>query len=107
MISNSFALQGIPLPWLLVPLLQKLPLSECETPTHHSNSNEEYEETFRVPSHYNPLHTFTLPAGSGRHYQQQYGDMYFLRLAKLKPEVERVATEAWEGFSVRTLCMMK
>lgn len=39
--------------------------------------------------------------GSDRHYQQQYGDMYFLRLAKLKPAVEQVATQAWEGFSVR------
>ncbi|KAJ5579937.1 uncharacterized protein N7459_005922 [Penicillium hispanicum] len=63
-------------------------------------SNEDHEPTYRVPSHYNPLHTFKLPAGSGRHYQQQYGDMYFLRLASLKPAVEQVATEAWEGFSV-------
>jgi DNA polymerase delta subunit 2 len=39
--------------------------------------------------------------GSDRHYQQQYGDMYFLRLAKLKPAVEQVAAEAWDGFSVR------
>ena len=27
--------------------------------------------------------------------------MYFLRLAKLKPAVEEIAVEAWEGFSVR------
>jgi DNA polymerase delta subunit 2 len=39
--------------------------------------------------------------GGDRHYQQQYGDMYFLRLAKLKPAVEQVAAEAWDGFSVR------
>jgi DNA polymerase delta subunit 2 len=28
--------------------------------------------------------------------------MYFLRLAKLKPAVEAVAVEAWEGFSVQS-----
>lgn len=27
--------------------------------------------------------------------------MYFLRLAKLKPAVEEIAVETWEGFSVR------
>jgi hypothetical protein len=27
--------------------------------------------------------------------------MYFIRLAKLKPEVDKVAAEAWDGFSVR------
>lgn len=64
-------------------------------------SNEEQEALFRAPSHYNPLHTFRLPMGGDRHYQQQYGDMYFLRLAKLKPAVEQVATQAWEGISVR------
>ncbi|KAJ5675630.1 hypothetical protein N7462_008527 [Penicillium macrosclerotiorum] len=57
--------------------------------------NEEYEPIYRNPSHYNPLDTFKLPTGPDRHYQQQYGDMYFLRLAKLKPAVEQVAKEAW------------
>ncbi|OJJ44641.1 hypothetical protein ASPZODRAFT_134724 [Penicilliopsis zonata CBS 506.65] len=63
-------------------------------------SDEQYESVYREPSHYHPLHTFALPVGSERHYQQQYGDMYFLRLAKLKPAVEQVATEAWEGFNI-------
>lgn len=27
--------------------------------------------------------------------------MYFLRLAKLKPAVERIAADAWEGYQVR------
>lgn len=66
-----------------------------------SGSNEEYEEVQRVPSHYKPLDTFKLPAGTGRQYQQQYGDMYFLRLARLKPAVESLAATAWDGFSVR------
>ncbi|KAJ5810328.1 uncharacterized protein N7503_002546 [Penicillium pulvis] len=62
--------------------------------------NEEYEETYRTPSNYKPLDTFKLPSGPGRHYKQQYGDMYFLRLAGLKPAVEKIATEAWEGISI-------
>lgn len=66
-----------------------------------SYSNEEFDATTRVPSHYKPLDTFRLGSGQDRHYQQQYGDMYFLRLAKLKPAVEEIAVEAWEGFSVR------
>ncbi|KAH8428653.1 DNA-directed DNA polymerase delta subunit POL31 [Aspergillus melleus] len=65
-----------------------------------SPSETEYPPTYREPSYYNPLHTFQLPPGQERHYQQQYGDMYFLRLAKLKPAVEEVAVEAWEGFSI-------
>jgi DNA polymerase delta subunit 2 len=63
--------------------------------------NTDHEPAYRAQSHYKPLHTFRLPAGEGRHYQQQYGDMYFLRLTRLKPAVEKVATEAWDGFSVR------
>ncbi|KAB8074854.1 DNA polymerase alpha/epsilon subunit B-domain-containing protein [Aspergillus leporis] len=63
-------------------------------------SDEEYAPVYRAPSTYNPLHTFQLPSGQDRHYQQQYGDMYFLRLAKLKPAVEEIAVEAWEGFSI-------
>ncbi|KAJ5778220.1 DNA polymerase alpha/epsilon subunit B [Penicillium odoratum] len=62
--------------------------------------NEEYEETYRTPSNYKPLDTFKLPSGPSRHYKQQYGDMYFLRLAGLKPAVEKIATEAWEGISI-------
>lgn len=64
-------------------------------------SDEEYAPVYRSSSSYNPLHTFQLPSGQERHYQQQYGDMYFLRLAKLKPAVEEIAVETWEGFSVR------
>ncbi|KAJ5096085.1 hypothetical protein NUU61_005441 [Penicillium alfredii] len=78
-------------------------LGLIETPAnqnHLRHSNEEPEPVYRVPSHYNPLHTFRLPAGQGKHYQQQYGDMYFLRLAKLKPAVEQVAAEAWDGFNI-------
>ncbi|OJJ83879.1 DNA-directed DNA polymerase delta subunit POL31 [Aspergillus glaucus CBS 516.65] len=63
-------------------------------------SDEEYAPAYRNPSHYNPLHTFKLPSGQEKHYKQQYGDMYFLRLARLKPATEQVAAETWDGFSI-------
>lgn len=62
---------------------------------------EEYPVLDRLPSRYNPLHTFELAKGDHKHYQQQYGDMYFLRLAKLKPAVEEIAAKAWQDFQVR------
>jgi DNA polymerase delta subunit 2 len=65
-----------------------------------ATSNAEYPTPDRLPSSYNPLNTFELAKGSQKHYQQQYGDMYFLRLAKLKPVIERYAAEAWDGFEV-------
>ncbi|PHH53661.1 DNA polymerase delta subunit 2 [Ceratocystis fimbriata CBS 114723] len=49
----------------------------------------------RTASSYHPLRSFDLP--QVRSYQQQYGDMYFLRLTKIKPQVEEMARDAWEG----------
>ncbi|KAI5272422.1 hypothetical protein E4T47_04293 [Aureobasidium subglaciale] len=54
----------------------------------------------RTPSSYNPLRSFHLAKGEQKHYQQQYADMYFARLAVLKPAVERIASEAWDGFEI-------
>ncbi|CAG8090415.1 unnamed protein product [Penicillium salamii] len=73
--------------------------------THHYGflcppTDQEEEPVYRTPSYYNPRLTYHLPAGAARHYQQQYGDMYFLRLAKLKPSVEQVARDAWEGLVI-------
>lgn len=65
-----------------------------------SCSGEEYQPEYRAPSAYTPLHTFQLPKADSRQYQQQYGDLYFLRLAKLKPAAEKVGREAWDGFTV-------
>ncbi|KAK4217111.1 DNA polymerase [Rhypophila decipiens] len=48
----------------------------------------------RAPSIYKPLHSFALT--KDRQYQQQFADIYFLRLTKIKPSVEEVASEAWE-----------
>lgn len=67
-----------------------------------SKSNEEYATLDRTPSVYSPLRSFHLPKGEQKHYQQQYADMYFARLAVLKPAVEKVASEAWDGFEVCT-----
>ncbi|KAI9671565.1 MAG: hypothetical protein M1817_003617 [Caeruleum heppii] len=61
-------------------------------------SNQSYPSITRDPSFYNPAHTFELE--KEKHYQQQYGDIYFLRLATLKPAVEQVAAEAWDGFQI-------
>jgi DNA polymerase delta subunit 2 len=52
----------------------------------------------RQPSLYKPLETYALD--KEKHYQQQYADIYFLRLAKLKPVVEQIASEAWDGFQI-------
>lgn len=48
----------------------------------------------REQSSYKPLTTFKLE--KDRQYQQQYGDMYFLRLTKIKPAVEEVAAAAFD-----------
>ncbi|KAL0943649.1 DNA polymerase alpha/epsilon subunit B [Colletotrichum truncatum] len=49
----------------------------------------------RAPSHYKPLSTFALP--KERSYQQQFADVYFLRLTSIRPAVDAVAAEAWDG----------
>ncbi|KAG9812323.1 hypothetical protein KCU63_g20547, partial [Aureobasidium melanogenum] len=53
-------------------------------------SNDEYQTLERTASSYNPLRSFHLAKGEQKHYQQQYADMYFARLAVLKPVVERI-----------------
>ena len=49
----------------------------------------------RTDSSYKSLRTFILP--NDRTYQQQYADIYFLRLTKIQPAVEQVASTAWDG----------
>ncbi|KAL2263603.1 hypothetical protein VTK26DRAFT_6070 [Humicola hyalothermophila] len=58
-------------------------------------SGKEADSLERCESKYKPLHTFALP--KDRQYQQQFADIYFLRLTKIKPAVEAVASAAWEG----------
>ena len=59
----------------------------------------------RQPSYYNPLDRFKLAKGEQKHYQQQYVDIYFLRLAQLKPAVEAIADEEWKNFEVLEHCL--
>jgi len=63
-----------------------------------SPSNHTHKPLTREPSLYKPLTTYALE--KEKHYQQQYGDMYFLRLTKLKPAVEANAEEAWRDFNI-------
>jgi DNA polymerase delta subunit 2 len=65
-----------------------------------SVKDETFKRLERAASSYNPLHSFSLPHGEGKQYAQQFGDMYFLRLAKLKPVVEAIATEEWGEFEI-------
>ncbi|KAL8857243.1 MAG: hypothetical protein Q9178_006169 [Gyalolechia marmorata] len=62
--------------------------------------DEDYPMLERQPSYYNPLDRFKLAKGDQKHYQQQYGDLYFLRLAQLKPAVEALADEEWKNFEI-------
>lgn len=43
------------------------------------------------------MHTFNLQKGAQKHYQQQFADMYFLRLAQLKKAIIANAKAAWDG----------
>jgi len=63
-------------------------------------SKDEHRTFDRTPSVYSPLRTYTLPKGENRHYQQQYADMYFARLAQLKPAVESIAAESFSDFEI-------
>lgn len=54
---------------------------------------KEEDELERTASTYKPLHSFQL--AKQKSYQQQYADMYFLRLTKIKPAVDALAEEAW------------
>lgn len=64
------------------------------------SSKDSYEVTDRKSSFYNPLQSYLLPRGETKQYMQQFADMYFLRLAKLKPSVESIADSDWGDFQV-------
>lgn len=58
-------------------------------------SDSAHHALSRTASSYKPLKTFDLDRQ--RSYQQQFGDMYFLRLTKIKPAVDEVASTTWDG----------
>ncbi|PBP25139.1 DNA polymerase alpha/epsilon subunit B [Diplocarpon rosae] len=72
--------------------------AEIEGSLLRSPSAQTHTPLSRVSSSYKPLSTYALE--KEKQYQQQYGDMYFLRLTKLKPAVEAIAADAWEGFQI-------
>ncbi|KAJ4237420.1 DNA polymerase delta small subunit Cdc1 [Fusarium solani] len=73
-------------------------LEEVEGSLLQKPSDAAHQVPSRVPSAYKPMQSFALD--KQRSYQQQYGDMYFLRLTKIKPAVDQVAEAAWSGTSI-------
>jgi DNA polymerase delta subunit 2 len=65
-----------------------------------SKPSDDHATLDRTASVYNPLPTYNLPRGKDVHYQQQYADMYFTRLAQLKPAVEAIASEAFSDYEI-------
>ncbi|KAI5306666.1 N-acetyltransferase 9 [Ascosphaera pollenicola] len=59
-----------------------------------------YETDERVDSLYCPLTNYRLPPGGARQFQQQFADIYFLRLTQLKPVLAEIARQAWEGLTI-------
>ncbi|KAH6892116.1 DNA polymerase alpha/epsilon subunit B-domain-containing protein [Thelonectria olida] len=56
-------------------------------------SDAAHQVPSRAPSSYKPLHSYALQKHAP--YQQQFGDMYFLRLTKIRPAADQVAAAAW------------
>lgn len=57
------------------------------------NRGKAEDELERAASEYKTLHSFKLD--KEKSYRQQFADMYFLRLTKIKPAVDQRASEAW------------
>lgn len=66
---------------------------ECEWLRLTDPSDTAHQVPSRAPSSYKPLDSFALE--KQRSYKQQFGDMYFLRLTKIKPAVDEVAAASW------------
>jgi DNA polymerase delta subunit 2 len=64
------------------------------------HKDERFENRQRVASDYDPLYSYRLARGDTKRYNQQYGDTYFLRLAKLKPAIEKIAASDWEEYEI-------
>lgn len=54
----------------------------------------------RLQSSYRPSRKYHIHGEDHKNYQQQYGDMYFFRLAKLKPSLKQVAGDDWADFEI-------
>ena len=63
-------------------------------------SGSEQNPQERLISTYGSSRKYHLHGDDHKNYQQQYGDMYFFRLAKLKPSLKQIATEDWSDFEI-------
>lgn len=66
---------------------------QSQSLAHQVFSDTAHQTPSRASSSYKPMHTFALQKQPP--YQQQFGDMYFLRLAKIRPAADEVAAAAW------------
>lgn len=73
---------------------------DIDNPLLHAPNGTSSPPLTRAHTTYTPLRTYILPKGEARHYQQQYADMYFARLAQLKPAVKQIASDAWADFEL-------
>ncbi|GAP84194.1 putative DNA polymerase delta subunit 2 [Rosellinia necatrix] len=71
-----------------MPRLDEIQGSLLRRPTGKSEHGLE-----RIASAYQSLHSFQLD--KEKSYKQQFADMYFLRLTKIKPAADQKALEAW------------
>ncbi|KAI3323210.1 DNA polymerase alpha/epsilon subunit B-domain-containing protein [Xylariaceae sp. AK1471] len=69
-------------------------LDEIEGNMLRKPTGKAEDELERAASGYKPLHSFRL--NKEKSYQQQFADMYFLRLTKIKPAVDERAIETWK-----------
>ncbi|ETN38580.1 uncharacterized protein HMPREF1541_06617 [Cyphellophora europaea CBS 101466] len=65
-----------------------------------SNKDDKFQERSRIPSAYNPMYSYRVGREDTKQYHQQFADIYFLRLAKLKPIVEKIGKADWEDFEI-------
>lgn len=75
-------------------------MSPSESLLHEWRADDKYGERSRQSSAYNPLYSYRLPQAEKRQYAQQFADMYFLRLQKLKSAVEVIAEAEWGDFEL-------
>ncbi|KAF5675270.1 dna polymerase delta subunit 2 [Fusarium heterosporum] len=73
-------------------------LEDVEGSLLQKPSDSAHQVPSRSASACKSLQSFALD--KHRSYKQQYGDMYFLRLTKIKPAVDQVAAAAWTGTTI-------
>ena len=75
-------------------------MSAPESLLHEWRADDKYAVRSRQPSAYNPLYHYKLPQAEERQYAQQFADMYFLRLQRLRIHIESLAQAEWADFEL-------